>query len=84
MTNTVSRSDLSRKTKRVMEHVAESGFVVVTHQGRPEAVIQPIDQDRVLSLVVDNVDELVEARKEAYRALDDGDFVTSDELFDGQ
>ena len=80
-TNIVTRTDLSKRTKFIMNKLETSRRIIVTNHGRAEAVIQRIDPEQVLALVVDNVDELIEARRDAEIALDEGNVVTSEELF---
>ena len=81
----VTRTGLNRETKKIMEEMAKSGApVVVMYRGRPEAIIQPIDEDKMAGLIVETATDLVAERQEAYLALDEGKALSSDDLFGDQ
>lgn len=77
----ISRAELSRRTKDVLEQLAKNREpVVITHYGKPEAILQAIDARKFLELVVENAEDLAIARDHAASALDAGTVQTTDEL----
>ena len=78
----ITRTVLNRDTKHVMDEMAESQRpVVVVYHGRPEAIIQPISEERLASLITEHAAELVAERADALEALDLGQALTTDEVF---
>lgn len=79
----ITRTALTRETKQVMEDMeASQQPVVVMYRGRPEAIIQPINVDKLAELITANAAALVVAeRAAAFRDLDQGRAATSAEVF---
>lgn len=79
----ITRTELNRDTKQVMDAMeASQQPVVVMYRGRPEAIIQPINVEKLADLITDNAAALVVAeRAAAFRDLDQGRAATSAEVF---
>jgi prevent-host-death family protein len=55
--------DLGRNPSRVIEELIEAGEpVIVTHRGRPVAVLTPIDEAEVEGFILTNAEEFVRNR----------------------
>lgn len=81
--NMVGIRDLSRNASRVVEEVHESGRpALVTVNGRPTALLTPIDEDALEDYLLANAPEFVASRAEAERDLAEGSTRDMNELFD--
>jgi prevent-host-death family protein len=62
--------DLGRNPSRVIEELVAAGEpVIVTHRGRPVAVLTPIDESEVEDFILTHAEEFVRDRKSADLAL---------------
>ena len=73
--------ELKNRTSEIMRTVREEGAeYIITYQGRPMAVLLPIDEDGLEDYVLSHHPHFVELRERARQAIREGDYVTSQEL----
>jgi prevent-host-death family protein len=70
----VNVRDLQRNPARVLHDLEESGRpVFVTRNGRPVAVLMPVDEDALLDYVLANAPEFVENMRQADKEIARGE-----------
>ena len=73
--------ELKNRTSEILRAVREErAEYIITYQGRPMAVLLPVDQDEVEDYVLAHHPRFVELREQARQAIQRGEFVTSKEL----
>jgi len=73
--------ELKNRTSEILRAVREErAEYVVTYQGRPMAVLLPIDDEDLEDYVLSHHPQLVELRERAREAIRQGEFVTAEEL----
>ena len=69
------------RTSEILRAVREEGAeYVITYQGRPTAVLLPVDEEELEDYVLAHHPRFVELRERARPAIRQGGFVTSQEL----
>jgi prevent-host-death family protein len=62
--------DLGRNPSRVIEELAKAGQpVIITHRGRPVAVLTPVDEAEVEDFILAHAEQFIGDREHADRAL---------------
>jgi len=78
---TVGVRELKNRASEILRTVREQGAeYVITHQGRPTAVLLPVDEDALEDYLLAHHPHLVERRERARQAIRDGEFASSQEL----
>lgn len=75
--------ELKNRASEILRAVREEGAeYIITYQGRPTAVLLPIDmdEDELEDYILAHHPHFVELRDRARQAIDRGEFVTSQEL----
>ena len=75
--------ELKNRASEILRAVREEGAeYIITYQGRPTAVLLPIDmdEDELEDYILAHHPHFVELRDRARQAIDPGEFVTSQEL----
>jgi len=73
--------ELKNRTSEILRAVREEGAeYIITYQGRPAAILLPIDEEDLEDYVLAHHPRLVELRERARQAIRQGEFVTSQEL----
>jgi prevent-host-death family protein len=73
--------ELKNRTSEILRAVREEGTeYVVTYQGRPMAVLLPVDEEDLEDYVLAHHPHFVELRERARQAIRQGEFATSQEL----
>jgi prevent-host-death family protein len=73
--------ELKNRTSEILRTVREEGAeYIITYQGRPAAVILPLLEEDLEDYVLAHHPHFVQLRERARRAIERGEFVTSQEL----
>jgi prevent-host-death family protein len=73
--------ELKNRTSEILRAVREEGTeYVITYQGRPMAVLLPVDEEDLEDYVLAHHPHFVELRERARQAIRQGEFATSREL----
>ena len=73
--------ELKNRTSEILRSVREErAEYVITYQGRPSAVLLPIDEEDLEDYVLAHHPYFVELREQARQAIRRGDFATTEEL----
>ena len=73
--------ELKNRTSEILRAVREEGTeYVITYQGRPMAVLLPVDEEDLEDYVLAHHPHFVELRERARQAIRQGEFATSQEL----
>jgi len=73
--------ELKNRTSEILRAVREEGAeYVITYQGRPTAVLLPIDEEELEDYMLAHHPHFVELRERARQAIRQGEFATSQEL----
>jgi prevent-host-death family protein len=73
--------ELKNKTSEILRAVREEGAeYIITYQGRPMAVLLPLDEEELEDYVLSHHPHFVELRERARQAVRKGEYVTSEEL----
>ena len=73
--------ELKNRTSEILRAVREEGTeYVITYQGRPMAILLPIDEEDLEDYVLAHHPRFVELRERARQAIRQGEFATSQEL----
>jgi prevent-host-death family protein len=73
--------ELKNRTSEILRAVREEGTeYVITYQGRPMAVLLPVDEEDLEDYVLAHHPHFVELRERARQAIHQGEFATSQEL----
>lgn len=73
--------ELKNRTSEILRAVREEGVeYLITYQGRPVALLLPIDEEDLEDYVLARHPRFVELRERARQAVRQGEFVTSEEL----
>jgi prevent-host-death family protein len=80
---TVGVRELKNRASEILRTVREEGAeYLITHQGRPSAVLLPVDEDALEDFLLAHHPSFVERRERARQAIRDGEFASSQELLD--
>jgi len=73
--------ELKNRTSEILRAVREEGVeYVITYQGRPMAVILPVDDEEMEDYVLTHHPHFIALRERAREAIRRGEFVTSQDL----
>jgi len=73
--------ELKNRTSEILRAVREEGTeYVITYQGRPMAVLLPVNEEDLEDYVLAHHPHFVELRERARQAIRQGEFATSQEL----
>lgn len=73
--------ELKNRISEILRAVREEGAeYVITYQGRPAAILLPVDDEELEDYALAHHPRLVELREHARQAIRHGEFVTSQEL----
>ena len=73
--------ELKNRTSEILRAVREEGAeYVITYQGRPMAVLLPVDEEDLEDYVLAHHPHFVELRERARETIRQGEFATSQEL----
>jgi prevent-host-death family protein len=73
--------ELKNKTSEILRAVREEGAeYIITYQGRPMAVLLPLDEEELEDYVLSHHPHFVELRERARQAVREGEYATSEEL----
>ena len=73
--------ELKNRTSEILRAVREEGAeYVITYQGRPSAVLLPVDENDLEDYVLAHHPHFVQLRERARQAIQRGELVTSQEL----
>ena len=69
------------KASEILRAVREEGAeYIITYQGRPMAVLLPVDEDELEDYVLSHHPHFIELREQARQAIREGEFATSKDL----
>jgi prevent-host-death family protein len=73
--------ELKNQTSKILKAVREEkAEYIITYQGRPMAVLLPIDEEELEDYALSHHPHFVELRERARQAIRRGEYVTSQEL----
>lgn len=73
--------ELKNRASEILRAVREEGAeYLITRQGRPVAILLPVDQEELEDYVLASHPHFVELREQARQAIRRGEFVTSRDL----
>jgi prevent-host-death family protein len=73
--------ELKNRASEILRAVREEGAeYIITYQGRPMAILLPVDEKELEDYVLSHHPHFVELRERARQAIHQGEFVTSQEL----
>ena len=75
--------DLKNRASEILRSVREDGAeYVITYQGRPTAVLLPVDEQDLEDFLLAHHPHFVERRERAREAIREGEFAAAQELTD--
>ena len=70
--STITQRELSNHTGKVLDDLAQTGRAFVTRNGKPVAVLLPIDEGALFDYVLANLPEYLHGMADIDRQIDDG------------
>jgi prevent-host-death family protein len=76
----VTTAELKSKTTQVLKSVIKGGPIIITYRGKPAAAINPLTEDDLVDLVLENSPRVRKMIAEAKKDLKEGKTVALDAI----